>query len=221
MQYIMSRYGGHAMVIGKGKASNEKLPIDQSLKNMLDNYATEIIPQHFFISSYDALPEWMGGMDKLYFPKTVKLGTIEHRFNEVFSQYDATAITDIYIANHQYTNVFAVFIKTHKDALKWVIDDYQDRYDYVLQVLIREQDLNYDQSLSKNTSYIEKILLILFYKMGLTYEGDITEFRASKTYLGKKISEEFMENISEKLIGIEADEDLSKILLQYENNSNI
>ena len=57
--------------------------------------------------------------------------------------------------------------------------------------------------------------------MGLTYEGDITEFRASKTYLGKKISEEFMENISEKLIGIEADEDLSKILLQYENNSNI
>jgi hypothetical protein len=221
MQYIMSRYGGHAMVIGKGKASNEKLPIDQSLKNMLDNYATEIIPQHFFISSYDALPEWMGGMDKLYFPKTVKLGTIEHRFNEVFSQYDTTATTDIYIANHQYTNVFAVFIKTHKDAMKWVVDDYQERYDYVLQVLIREQDLNYDQSLSKNTSYIEKILLILFYKMGLTYEGDITEFRASKTYLGKKISEEFMENISEKLIGIEADEDLSKILLQYESNSNI
>ena len=97
----MSRYGGHAMVIGKGKASNEKLPEDQSLKNMFDNYATEIIPQHFFISTYDALPEWMGGIDKLYFPKTVKLGTIEHQFNEVFSQYDITATTDIYIANHQ------------------------------------------------------------------------------------------------------------------------
>lgn len=217
----MSRYGGHAMVIGKGKASDEKLPKDQSLKNMLDNYATEIIPQHFFISSYDALPEWMGGMDKLYFPKTVKLGTIEHRFNEVLSQYETTATTDIYIANHQYTNVFAVFIKTHKDALKWVVDDYQERYDYVLQVIIREQDLNFDQSLSKNTSYIEKILLILFYKMGLTYEGDITEFRASKTYLGKKISNDFTKNISEKLIGIEADEDLSKILLQYGINSNI
>ena len=216
MQYIMSRYGGHAIVIGKGKASNEKLPEDQSLKNMFDNYATEIIPQHFFISSYDALPEWMGGIDKLYFPKTVKLGTIEHQFNEVFSQYDTTATTDIYIANHQYSNLFPVFIKTHKESLKWVIDGYQERYDYVLLVLIRDQDLNYDQSLSKNTGYIEKILLILFYKMGLTYEGDIEEFIASKTYLGKKISKEFKENITKKLVGIETDEDLSKILLEYE-----
>jgi hypothetical protein len=211
----MSRYGGHAMVIGKGKASNDKLPEDQSLINMIDNYATEIIPQHFFISSYDALPEWMGGMEKLYFPKTVKLGTIEHRFNEVFSQYDITTTTDIYIANHQYSNLFAVFIKTHKESLKWVVNDYQERYDYVLQVLIREQDINYDQSLSKNIGYIEKILLILLYKMGLTYEGDIIKFKASKTYLGKKISKEFTENIIEKLVGIDSDEDLSKILLDY------
>ena len=77
MQYLMSRYGGNAVIIGKGKASDSKLPEDQSLDNMLDNYATEIIPNHFYISSYDALPEWMGGMDKLYFPKTVKLGTLE------------------------------------------------------------------------------------------------------------------------------------------------
>ena len=73
MQYLMSRYGGHNMIIGGGKASQEKLPTDQSLDNMLDNYAVEIIPNHFYISSYDALPEWMGGMDKLYFPKTVAI----------------------------------------------------------------------------------------------------------------------------------------------------
>ena len=213
----MSRYGGHTMVIGKGKASNEKLPKDQSLKNMFDNYATEIISQHFFISSYDALPEFMGGMDKLYFPKTVKLGTIEHRFNEVFIQYDTNATTDIYIANHQYSNLYSVFIKTHKESLKWVVDEYQERYDYVLLVLIRDLDLNYDQSLSKNTGYIEKILLILFYKMGLKYEGDMEKFNASKTNLGKKISREFKENINKKLVGIETDDDLSKILLEYEN----
>jgi len=76
--------------------------------------------------------------------------------------------------------------------------------------------LNYDQGLSKNTGYIEKILLILFYKMGLTYKGDIEGFNASKTYLGKKISKEFKESITEKLVGIETDEDLSKILLEYE-----
>lgn len=215
MQYLMSRYGGHNMIIGGGKASDEKLPADQSLDNMLDNYAVEIIPNHFYISSYDAIPEWMGGMDKLYFPKTVKLGTLNHRFNEIFIQDELVVITDIYISFHQWNNVFAVFIKTHKDDLKYVIGDYKERYDYVLQVFIRSKIDNYDQSLSKNPEYVEKILLILFFKMGLTYEGDIIDFTPSKTFLGKKISKEFTNSISKKLIGIESDNELSEILKTY------
>ena len=217
MQYLMSRYGANAMIIGKGKASDSKLPEDQSLDNMLDNYATEIIPNHFYISSYDALPEWMGGMDKLYFPKTVKLGTLEHRFNEIFFQHEVSVQTDIYIAKHQWSNVFAVFIKTHKGDLKWFLEDYQERYDYVLQVFIRSKISDYDQSLSKNPDYIEKILLLLFYKMGLIYEGDIIEFTPSKTYLGKKISKDFTEAIKTKLLEVKTDENLSKILLKYIN----
>lgn len=208
----MSRYGGHNMIIGGGKASGEKLPTDQSLDNMLDNYAVEIIPNHFYISSYDALPEWMGGMDKLYFPKTVKLGTLNHRFNEIFIQHELEVISDIYISFHQWNNVFAVFIKTHKGYLKYVMDDYKERYDYVLQVFIRSKIDGYDQSLSKNPDYVEKILLILFYKMGLTYEGDIIDFIPSKTFLGKKISKDFTSTISNKLVGIESDEELADIL---------
>jgi hypothetical protein len=220
MQYLMSRYGGSLMVIGKGKASSDKLPEDQSLDNMLDNYATEIIPNHFYISSYDALPEWMGGMDKLYFPKTVKLGTLNHQFYEIIFQYDVTVTTDIYISYHQWTNVFAIFIKTHKNNLKYVIDDYQEQYDYVLQVFIRSVVEGYDQSLKNNTSYIEKILLILFYKMGLIYENDIIEFTPSKTYLGKMIRQEFAESLKQRLVGVETDDDLSKLLLTYENKNN-
>lgn len=216
----MSRYGGSLIIIGKGKASSEKLPEDQSLDNMLDNYATEIIPNHFYISSYDALPEWMGGMDKLYFPKTVKLGTLNHQFYEIIFQYDVTVTTDIYISYHQWTNVFAIFIKTHKNNLKYVIDDYQERYDYVLQVFIRSVVEGYDQSLKNNTSYIEKILLILFYKMGLIYENDIIEFTPSKTYLGKMIRQEFAESLKQRLVGVETDDDLSKLLLTYENKNN-
>ena len=215
MQYLMSRYGGHGVIIGKGKASDEKLPEDQSLDNMLDNYAVEIIPNHFYISSYDALPEWMGGMDKLYFQKTIKLGTLNHRFNEIFIQHELDVITDVYISFHQWNNVFAVFIKTHKDNLEYVMDDYKESYDYVLQVFIRSKIDGYDQSLSKNPDYVEKILLILFYKMGLTYEGDIIDFIPSKTYLGKKIPKEFIKSITKKLIGIETDDDLSRLLLSY------
>ena len=133
----MSRYGGHGFIIGKGRASNDKLPEDQSLDNMLDNYAIEIIPNHFYISSYDAKPEWMGSMDKLYFPKTVKLGTLEHQFYEILFQHNISVVTDIYISYHQWSNVFAVFIKTHKGDLGYLIEDYKVRYDYVLQVFIR------------------------------------------------------------------------------------
>ena len=220
MQYLMSRYGGSLIVIGKGKASSEKLPEDQSLDNMLDNYATEIIPNHFYISSYDALPDWMGGMDKLYYPKTVKLATLNHQFYEILFQHDITITTDIYIGYHQWTNVFAVFIKTHKGDLGYLMEDYQERYDYVLQVFIRSVVEGYDQSLKNNPSYIEKILLILFYKMGLIYGNDIIEFTPSKTYLGKMITQEFAESLKQRLVGLETDDDLSKLLLTYENKNN-
>lgn len=215
MQYLMSRYGGHGVIIGKGKASDEKLPEDQSLDNMLDNYATEIIPNYFYISSYDALPEFMGSMDKLYFPKTVKLGTLEHKFYEIIFQHEISVVTDIYISYHQWSNVFAVFIKTHKGDLGYLMEDYKERYDYVLQVFIRSRIEGFDQSLKNNPDYIEKILLILFYKMGLIFEGDIIEFSPSKTYLGKKISPKFQELVKNCLDDVDSDEALANLLNNY------
>ena len=217
MQVIMSRYGGHGFIIGKGRASNDKLPEDQSLDNMLDNYAIEIIPNHFYISSYDAKPEWMGSMDKLYFPKTIKLGTLEHQFYEILFQHEISVVTDVYISYHQWSNVFAVFIKTHKGDLGYLIEDYKVRYDYVLQVFIRSTIEGFDQSLKNNPDYIEKILLILFYKMGLIYEGDIIEFTPSKTYLGKKISPKFQELVKNVLVDVDSDEALANLL----NNHSI
>ncbi|MBU3681086.1 MAG: hypothetical protein FGM16_04000 [Flavobacterium sp.] len=221
MQYLMSRFGGHAMIIGQGKASVDQLPEDQSLDNMLDNYAKEIIPNHFYISSYDALPKWMGKIQNLTGTKAVKLGSVTHRFNELFLQYDSCVTTDIYITNHQWNNVFALIIKTHKGMLNELLGDYNEQYDYVLQVFIRSKIDGYDQSLSKNPAYVEKMLLILFYKMGLIYEGDIIDFRPSKTHLGKKIAKEFTDTIAEKLIGIETDADLRAILLEYESKNNV
>mgnify|MGYP000096910762 FL=1 len=107
-----------------------------------------------------------------------------------------------------------------KVKINKVIDNYQERYDYVLQVFIRSVIEGFDQSLKNNPSYIEKILLILFYKMGLIYENDIIEFTPSKTYLGKMITQEFAESLKQRLVGVETDEDLSKLLLTYENKNN-
>ena len=70
MKFLMSRFGGHSVTIGKGKSSDSNLPEDQSLDNMLDNYSKEIIPNYFFISSYDANPEYMGSIIGKTFPKS-------------------------------------------------------------------------------------------------------------------------------------------------------
>lgn len=212
MKYLMSRFGGHAFIIGEGKASAKKLPEDQSLDNMLDEYATEIIPNHFFISSYDAVPEWMGSYPTLKGTKAIKIGTLTHRFNEIFLQHELEVCTEIYVANHCWSNVFALLIKTSND-LSLFFENYQPTYDYVLQVFIRSEEAEKDQKLSKNPSYIEKILLILFYKMNLTNEGDIIDFRPSGTVLGKKISQTFVQQTILKLSGIDSDEQLAEILL--------
>ena len=65
MKYLFSRFGGHLMTMGKGKTSDEDLPENQSLDNMLDNHSTEIINNLFYCSSYDMLPEYMGAYKKL------------------------------------------------------------------------------------------------------------------------------------------------------------
>lgn len=39
IKFMQSRFGGHTYKLGSGKASDENLPEDQSLDNLLDNYA--------------------------------------------------------------------------------------------------------------------------------------------------------------------------------------
>tara|TARA_B110000003_G_scaffold17302_1_gene17056 strand:- start:5813 stop:6478 length:666 start_codon:yes stop_codon:yes gene_type:complete len=213
MKYLMSRFGGHLLTIGKGKSSDEELPEDQSLDNMLDNYAKEIIPNYFYISSYDAKPKWMGAFVKLNVPSPVKLGTLMHDFSEISIQYSVTVSTDIYISYHKWTNVYAILIKTHKDGLKYIISDYTESYDYVLQVFIRRKDK--DIKLKDRPMDINKILIILFYKMGLIYEGQIESFTPSKTYLGKLINKEFTEKAKTFLTGIKTDESLAELLKKF------
>ena len=213
MKYLMSRFGGHCIKIGKGKSSDDELPEDQSLDNMLDNYAKEIIPNYFYISSYDAKPEWMGPMDKLIFPSPVKLGTLTHKFSEIMMQHSVTVSTDVYLSYHNWTNVYAILIKTHKSSLKHYFPDYSETYDYVLQVFVRRKDT--EILIKDRPADLYKILIILFYKMGLIYDEDIESFAPSKTYLGKLINKEFAENAKNIVKDVKNDEALSKLLKKF------
>ena len=63
-----------------------------------------------------------------------------------------------------------------------------------------------------NTAKLERILLLLFYKMGLIYEGHIRSFKKSKTHLGKLISKDFETSVVNALNDVDTDAKISELL---------
>lgn len=214
MQQLMSRFGGHSMILGKGKASDSLLPEDQSVDNLLDNYAKEIIPNHFMVSSYDAKPTWMGSLKTLPnttgVPRAVKLGRLQHVFNELLMEYSASVFTDIYLSTIGYKNVYITFIRTiREDWFEEVLFDYEMSYDLVMMLFIRGEDL--EHRLSKNQSSLMKLLLINLYKMGATGDSYI-QFTPSRTPLGKNLPENIDSILKDSLQAIDSDEALAAAL---------
>ena len=214
MQQLMGRFGGHSMILGKGKASDSILPEDQSVDNLLDNYAKEIIPNHFLVSSYDAKPTWMGSLKTLpssaVSPRAVKLGRLEHIFNEMLMQDSASVFTDIYLTTLGYKNVYLTFIRTIKED--WFEDflfDYEMTYDLVLMLFIRGENL--ECRLSKNQASLMKLLLINLYKMGAT-GGSFIQFTPSRTPLGKNLPEDIDSILKDSLQTMDSDEALAAAL---------
>jgi hypothetical protein len=193
MKALFSRFGGNALIIGQGKASRLNLPENQSLDYMLDHHSEEIIPNVFVISSYDLQPEFMGAMTNLP-TKAHKLGTIEHVFNEISLQYDLEVETDIYVTYHQFSNVYALLIKTHKDGMELIMDKYTETYDYVQTTFFRDAQDKKQENLFLNPQVIELMLYTLFYKMGIFYSPIL--FTPSRTHLGKNISSDFVHSLT-------------------------
>jgi hypothetical protein len=193
MKALFSRFGGNTLIIGQGKASRLNLPEDQSLDYMLDHHSEEIIPNVFVISSYDLQPEFMGAMTHLP-TKAHKLGTIEHVFNEISLQYDLEVETDIYVTYHQFSNVYALLIKTHKDGMELIMDKYTETYDYVQTTFFRDAQDKKQENLFLNPQVIELMLYTLFYKMGIFYSPIL--FTPSRTHLGKNISNDFVHSLT-------------------------
>ena len=192
MNYLFSRFGGHMMRIGHGKASKERLPEDQSLDNMLDHFSEEVYPNCFVLSSYDMLPSFMGAREKL--PDfAVRLGTLHHVFNDIMLQHDVVVKTDIYITTHEYNNVFALHLHTAGDGMQDVMDDYIPTFDYVQTTFFRDAHSEERCSLSDHPNLLALMLYVLFYKMEI-YHSKFT-FVPSKSYLGICLKQEFLASL--------------------------
>jgi hypothetical protein len=211
---MMSRYGGHNYLLGKGKASYQNLPEDQSLDNLLDNYASEIIPNHYYVSTYDAQPDWMASYTTLpdipESRRAVKVGTVDHVFNELLMQYPIEVSTDIYFTDLHYPNVYIAYIKTDGRDLDEFIPNYLKCYDLTSILFIRGKEVG-EVMLRKNRANLLKMLVLNLYKMGATGDSYI-KFTPSKTPLGKNLPDDVDSLLKDTLEGMDSDDALAASL---------
>jgi hypothetical protein len=206
MKFLLSRYGGHGLIFGKGKASSENLPEDQSLENLIDNHVFEMKGFNY-LSSYEMMPEFMGAYKNL--PKSaIKIAEIDHDFNEVSFQYDVTVNTSIYFTQFMYTNIFAIFLKTDFKQIEGMLGKIKPSYDCVLIIQAIDKD---DAQLKKAMPQIlHTSLLTLIYEMGI--KDSYCDVTPSKTSLGKKIDIEKLKEGIQELKDIVGRKELAEVL---------
>jgi len=207
MKYLLSRFGGHGLIIGKGKSSEENLPEDQSLENLLENHAFEM-KGFTYLSSYEMMPEFMGAYKNLT-QNAIKIAEIEHDFGEVMLQYDVTVNTSVYFSQIRYSNVFAVYLKTDFKSVESIIGKIDPSYEWVLTIHALDKDT---EEVKKALPQILHITLItLIYEMGI--KDTSFDLTPSKTFLGKKINVEKLNIGIEQLKEVESRKELAEIFI--------
>ena len=213
MRQIFSRYGGNALIVGQGKASNQLLPDDQSLDNMLDHYAQKPVENLFYLSSYRMMPEFMGPISPL--PKGLaKVGVLHHLFMDVLTQQDIYVDTSIYLGTHQYPNVYVLLIHTDERDLRMYLglESNNKIYDYVLTFFLRGLD-DAKGNVKASPDLVEMMLFILAYEMGLPFTE--VEFTPSRTPIGKRIAPDLQKRINAILMAEDAENALKEVLEAY------
>ena len=160
MKALFARYGGHGVIIGKGKEGVIELPEDQSLDNMLDHHSVEILTNIRYVSSYEIFSEYMGAYPKLA-RNLVRIGTLSHTFMDVFLLHDVQVETTIYMGKDKYHNVCALFISTDFSHLNWILGDIEKTYDYLLTVWFRDRE---DGSLAWKLDHSNGFSAIVFFE---------------------------------------------------------
>jgi hypothetical protein len=184
MNKLLSRYGGHAIILNKGgaiKASAVDKPKDQSFENIMANHAIQM-KGYSYLSSYACMHDLMGPYQKLP-ERSVKIGDLDHTFLELILQYDIDVTSSLYLGYTGYGNVFALFIKTDFGAVELSMGKIKPTYDLVL--MIRVQGIPNELIPQSMNEILICLICLLVFEMGIAETN--YSFIPSKTYLGKKI----------------------------------
>lgn len=206
MKQFFSRYGGHGLMFGQGKASSLQLPEDQSFENMMDNHSFEM-EGISYLSSYKLMPNFMGPYKKCA-GKSIKVADIYHPFLEMFLQEDVDVNTAVYLSPTSFVNVFLVFIKTDFRPLKYCFGRISPSYDWVLTVMLHDKPKEVVQREMSNI--LHSLFCLLIFEMGLA--GQDCSITPAKSSLGKKLDPARLEDMLGQMKDVKTTEELSKLL---------
>ena len=196
MKNMMSRYGGHAIIMqpeGAVKASMLELPEDQSFENIMGNYARQM-NGFSYLSSYKSIPTFMGPFKKL--PKgCIKIGELDHPFLELLMQYDVDVTSSLYLTFTGYSNVFGLIVKTSMEELEWCMGKMEPSYDLLLMIRVLGKS---NEEITSSLDKIISCMIVLLVREMEVGDSDCS-FIPSRTYLGKKLDKNKIDDLLKKL----------------------
>jgi hypothetical protein len=196
MKNMMSRYGGHAIIMqpeGAVKASMLELPEDQSFENIMGNHSTQM-KGFSYLSTYKSIPAFMGPFKKL--PKgCIKIGDLDHPFLELLMQYDVDVTSSLYFAYTGYSNVFGLIVKTDMEELEWCMGKMESSYDLVLMIRVLGKS---NEEITSSLDKIISCMIVLLVREMEVGDSDCS-FIPSRTYLGKKLDKNKIDDLLKKL----------------------
>ena len=190
---------------GAVKASMLELPEDQSFENIMGNYARQM-NGFSYLSSYKSIPTFMGPFKKL--PKgCIKIGELDHPFLELLMQYDVDVTSSLYLAYTGYSNVFGLIVKTRMEELEWCMGKMESSYDLVLMIRFLGKS---NEEITSSLDKIISCMIVLLVREMEVGDSDCS-FIPSRTYLGKKLDKNKIDDLLKKLKNQE-EEDWKKLI---------
>jgi hypothetical protein len=196
LRTLLSRYGGHMVMMGQPKTGN--YDIHNPKESFLELFQTYnvIYDKHTrYMSSYKTYAPVFGPIDKIdrrYF----RIFEFEHVFRELILQEDVMAYTKVFLTPYGYNDIFSIVIKTDCSEI-WELKPLKSITDSVL--IFWLQRFHEESELDYRKRAVSKAVELLFKEMEF-YDSDIHSYAFASTFLGKLFDENSLEKVKQSLL---------------------
>jgi hypothetical protein len=110
-------------------------------------------------------------------------------------QYDVDVTSSLYLSFTGYSNVFGLIVKTGMQELEWCMGKMESSYDLVLMIRVLGKS---NEEITSSLDKIISCMIVLLVREMEVGDSDCS-FIPSRTYLGKKLDKNKIDDLLKKL----------------------